>query len=171
MYVIPIRYLPLSHYRPGIELVNTTYQPIIGPSNAATSSSQPNVPTWTYPHYDGPVPILESQGTPADRWDALKSQLYNTYGIEEGKNHAGQSILTEWLEQVPDRKSWTCKVPIEGSGGHPCGAGFSRVDRAIVHIRGKHLDMRPFRCENGGNCQVSNWLAPCFLRLYETKAQ
>jgi hypothetical protein len=146
-----------------IELLNMIYQPITDPSNAATSSSHPNAPTPNYPHYDGPVPILGSQGTPADRWDALKSQLFNTSGIEEGKNYAGQSILTYWLEQLPDKRFWICKVPVEGSGGHPCGATFSRVDRAIVHIRGKHLDMRPYRCGNDGKCQVPNWLASFFF--------
>lgn len=112
-----------------------------------------------------------SQGTLAERWEPLKSQLYNTSGVEEGKNYAGQSILTDWLEQSSDRKFWTCKVPVEGSGDRPCGAGFSRVDRAIVHIRGKHLEMRPYSCGNGGNCQVPNWLAPIFFSLYCDKIQ
>src|SRR5258706_1657069 len=136
------------------------YLLIIGLSNAADAS------TWTYPQYDGPVPILRSQGTPAERWESLKDQLFNTSGVEEGKNYAGQSIRNDWLEQFPDRRYWTCKVPIEGSGGRPCGAGFSRVDRAIVHIRGKHLEMRPYSCDNGGNCQMPNWLAPIFLPGY-----
>ena len=162
MYVIPIRYPSLSHFCPGTVLLNLTYRSITGPSNAAASSSQPSSTVWTYPQYDGPVPIVRSQGTPTDRWDALKNQLFNTIGMEEGKNYAGQSILTDWLEQFPDRKSWTCKVPVGGPDGRPCGAGFSRVDRAIVHIRGKHLDMRPYLCENGGNCQMPNWLAPFF---------
>jgi len=87
------------------------------------------------------------------------SQLYNTSGIEEGKNYAGQSILTGWLGGFPDRRSWACRVPV---GGSLCGARFSRVGRAIVHIRRKHLEMRPYRCDNGGNCQVPNWLAPFF---------
>ena len=134
------------------------HQFITDPSNAAASDSQPNASTSSYPHYDGPVPIVRGQGAPEERWESLKSQLYGTSGIEEGKNYTGQSILTDWLEQIPDKKSWTCKVPFEGSGGHPCGAEFSRVDRAIVHIRGKHLDMRPYCCGNGGNCQVLNWL-------------
>jgi hypothetical protein len=153
---------------PAIDLLNMISQPIIGPSNAAAGSPQSNTPTWAYPHYDGPVPIYGSQGTPTERWDAIKSQLYNTSGIEEGKNYAGLSILTNWLGQPSDRRSWTCEVPVEGSGGRPCGAGFSRVDRAIVHIRGKHLDMRPYRCDNGGKCEVPNWLAPLFLRLCGT---
>ena len=112
---------------------------------------------WNYPRYDGPVPIVRSQATPLERWELLKSQLSGLIGIEEGRNHAGQSILTEWLEQTADKTSWTCKVPREGSDGYPCGAGFSRVDRAIVHIRGKHLDMRPYCCGNGGHCQIANW--------------
>jgi len=158
----PIRYPSLSHYRAGIKLLSMIYQSITGPSHAAASCPQPNTPTRNYPHYDGSVPIVRSQGTPQERWDPLKSQLFNTTGIEEGKNYAGQSILTDWLDQLPGQRSWTCQVPVEGSGGRPCGAGFSRVDRAIVHIRGKHLDMRPYLCGNGGNCQVPNWLAPFF---------
>ena len=131
---------------------------ITDPSDAAASNSQPNTSTWNYPQYTGQVPIVRSQGAPEDRWEPLKNQLYGTSGIEEGKNYAGHSILTEWLEQMPDKKSWTCKVPLDGPGGPTCGAGFSRVDRAIVHIRGKHLDMRPYLCGNGGNCQMPNWL-------------
>lgn len=133
-------------------------QYITDPSSTAASASQPSASTSSYQQYDGPVPIVRSQGAPEERWESLKSQIYGTSGIEEGKNYAGQSILTDWLEQMPDKKSWTCKVPLEGSGGYPCGAGFSRVDRAIVHIRGKHLDMRPYHCGNGGNCQIPNWL-------------
>ena len=153
------------HYKSSMhswQSYNPALPPMIRPSNAAASSSQPNSFTRTYPQYDGQVPICRAQGTPTDRWDALKSQLFNTTGIEEGKNYAGQSILTNWLELLPDRKFWTCKVPIGSFDGRPCGAGFTRVDRAIVHIRGKHLEMRPYRCENGGNCQAPNWLAPFF---------
>jgi len=153
----------LSHYRPGIELLSMTYQSIIGPSGAAASYPQPNAPTWNDPQYDGPVPIVRSRGTSQERWDSLNEQLFNKTGIEEGKNYVGQSILTEWLDQFPGQRSWTCQIPVKGSGGRPCGAGFSRVERATVHIRGKHLDMRPYHCGNGGNCQVPNWLAPFFL--------
>ena len=169
MYVIPIRYPSLSHFCPGTELLNLTYQSITGPSNAAASSSQPNSSTWAYPQYDGPASIDRAQGTPTDEWDALKNQLFNTTGMEEGKNYAGQSILTEWLEQSPDRRFWTCKVPVGGLDGRPCGAGFPRVDRAIVHIRGKHLDMRPYLCGNGGNCQVPNWLALFSLIVWDKR--
>ena len=120
-------------------------------------------PLQLHVHYKSPMHSWQSLTTllPA-QWDALKSQLFNTTGIEEGKNHAGQSILTDWVEQSLDGRFWTCKVPVGGSDGRPCDAGFSRMDRAIVHIRGKHLDMRPYLCENGGYCKVPNWLAPFF---------
>ena len=113
---------------------------------------------------------MRFQNTPEGRWDALKSQLYGTSGIEEGKKYTGQSILTDWLEQMPDKNIWTCKVPLGGSGSHSCGAAFSRVDRAIIHIRGKHLDMRPYRCGNGGNCQIPNWLVSLFSVIWDKRS-
>jgi hypothetical protein len=161
VFLIPIAYPSLPHYRHGLELLKPS---ITDSSNAAASSAQPNAGMGNYPHYDGPVPIVRSQSGPVEEWEFLKSQLFGTIGIEEGKNHDGHSILADWLEQIPDKKFWRCKVPVEDSDGDPCGAGFSRTDRAIVHIRGKHLEMRPFRCDMGGKCEISNWLAQNFSR-------
>ena len=59
----------------------------------------------------------------------------------------GRSVLFELLEERTSRNTEiTCRL---------CNEVFIRWDRAITHIRHKHLDHRPYRC--GGACGTEGW--------------
>jgi hypothetical protein len=75
---------------------------------------------------------------------------------------AGYSVLRQMLVQQPDptdttytQSIWVCGVPDASRPTGICGQEFRRWDRAITHIRGRHLDHRPYPCVGG--CGVPTW--------------
>jgi hypothetical protein len=79
----------------------------------------------------------------------------------------GYSVLRQML--VPhfnstDTQLWICGVPNASRPNGICGEDFRRWDRAITHIRGKHLNHRPYPCDGG--CGVGTWyvISPSSLR-------
>ena len=71
----------------------------------------------------------------------------------------GYSVLRQMLVQKPDPTNtqtlWICGVPNPSRPNWICGQRFRRWDRAIVHIRGRHLNHRPFSCD--GSCGAHTW--------------
>jgi len=72
---------------------------------------------------------------------------------------AGFSVLRQMLVQQSDptdaQTLWTCVVPSPSQPNVVCGQAFRRWDRAITHIRARHLNHKPFTC--GGRCGVTTW--------------
>lgn len=60
----------------------------------------------------------------------------------------GRSVLYVLLEECTrgNKRFTKCRL---------CNSVFTRADRAITHLRHKHLDHRPFRC--GGACGTKGW--------------
>jgi hypothetical protein len=72
---------------------------------------------------------------------------------------AGFSVLRQLLVQQSDstdaQAPWICVVPSPAQPNVVCGQAFRRWDRAVTHIRAKHLNHKPFPC--GGRCGMPTW--------------
>lgn len=92
-------------------------------------------------------------------WGALFQATWYLNKEEEPLNDSGKSILDRWLNYIDtdDKKGWSCCVPLHDHEDTWCTKEFNRFDRAIVHIRGHHLGLKPYPCEGG--CKAQNWYA------------
>jgi hypothetical protein len=72
---------------------------------------------------------------------------------------AGYSVLKQMLVQQSDPTGtepiWICGVPDSSWHHGICGRVSRRWDRGITHIRGVHLNHRPYPCDGG--CGVLAW--------------
>jgi hypothetical protein len=69
--------------------------------------------------------------------------------VEPKDPNTGRSVLYELLEERTSENKgpvYKCRL---------CNREFNRSDRAITHLRHKHLDHRPIRC--GGECGTKGW--------------
>ena len=120
-----------------------------------------------YPHY-----VMESRDTTPTPLPALPSNLpdlwWSFVNSEWHRNNeheprvAGYSVLRQMLVPQSDptdttdtQPIWVCGVPNASRPNGICGQHFRRWDRAITHIRGKHLNHRPYSCR--GECGVLTW--------------
>lgn len=119
--------------------------------------------------YNGPLPVLRNQNTPQETWKADR-KMWKAYDkldwvinqqLEPNMPHNGRSIFLQWLNEVEveEGNSWVCRVPLDVELGWCDHRPFSRLDRAIAHVR-KHLDFKPFAC--GGRCGNERWYVPEF---------
>jgi hypothetical protein len=91
---------------------------------------------------------------PPDPYSLLQEQFFEAAWRRAGELEprdptTGRSVLYALLEECTDgnkRRVSKCGL---------CNRMFSRADRAITHLRHKHLDHRPFRC--GGACGTKGW--------------
>ena len=101
--------------------------------------------------HDPPTPI----STPSrDPYSVIEEQFRSAAWRRAGKLEpkdptTHRSVLFTLLEE---RNSGN-KGP--ASRCRLCNKVFPRADRAITHLRRKHLDHRPFRC--GGACGTKGW--------------
>ena len=87
----------------------------------------------------------------------FRNALWRRAGELEPKDPTtGRSVLFALLEERTggNKGPTTCRL---------CNRVFARADRAITHLRHKHLDHRPFRC--GGTCGTKGWYEnfPCVI--------
>jgi len=85
---------------------------------------------------------------------SVKEQFYNAIWrradeLEPKDPTTGRSVLHALLEEcIHGNKGRISKCRL-------CNRTFSRADRAITHLRHKHLNHRPFSC--GGACGTQGW--------------
>jgi len=98
----------------------------------------------------------------SDLWQSFENSDWHRNNEHEPKV-GGHSVLRQMLVQQPNptdiQSTWICGVP-NPSQPMPdsiCGQTFRRWDRAITHIRGKHLNHRPYPCHGG--CGMPTWYA------------
>ena len=116
-----------------------------------------------HPHY-----AMESRETipalPSNLPDLWRSFLNSEWlrNDEHEPKIAGYSVLRQMLVPQSDptdttdtQPIWICGVPSSSRPNGICGQDFRRWDRAITHIRGKHLNHRPYPCRGG--CGVPTW--------------
>jgi len=93
-----------------------------------------------------------------DLWWSLVNSKWHRNNEHEPKE-AGYSVLRQMLVQQSDptdtQSIWICGVPNASRPNGICGQDFRRWDRGITHIRGKHLNHRPYPCHGG--CGVPTW--------------
>ena len=88
-----------------------------------------------------------------DSYSVIQGQFCNApwrrAGELEPKDPStGRSVLYALLEERTSGNKGSTKCRL-------CNRVFARADRAITHLRHKHLDHRPFRC--GGACGTMGW--------------
>ena len=91
---------------------------------------------------------------------AIQEQFFNAPWRHAGELEpkdpiTGRSVLYRLLEELTEEnKRHISKCCL-------CDKTFSRADRAVTHLRHKHLDHRPFWCE--GACGTKGWCVafPC----------
>jgi len=69
--------------------------------------------------------------------------------MEPRDQTTGRSVLLALLMEFTDPKGgriYGCRI---------CKETFARSDRAVTHLRHKHLDHRPYACQ--GRCGVPGW--------------
>ena len=98
-----------------------------------------------------------------DHYSAIQEEFCNapwrhTGELEPKDPTTGRSVLHALLEEFTNgSKGRISKCRL-------CNRTFSRADRAITHLRHKHLDHRPFWCE--GDCGTKGWCeASCMSPL------
>ncbi len=98
-------------------------------------------------------PMIAISSLSRDSYSAIQGQFCNApwrcAGELEPKDPTtGRSVLYALLEERAsgNKRSVECRL---------CNRVFTRADRAITHLRHKHLDHRPFRC--GGACGTKGW--------------
>lgn len=93
-----------------------------------------------------------------DLWRSFQNSDWYRNNEHEPKK-AGHSVLMQMLLRQSDpadtQPLWICAAPSLSQPDAICRQGFRRWDRAITHIRAKHLNHRPFPC--GGDCGVPTW--------------
>jgi hypothetical protein len=119
-----------------------------------------------HPHYitelrdtsTPPIPLSPLPPGLPDLWRSFVNSDWHRNNENEPKV-AGYSVLRQMLVQQPDptgtQPLWICGVPNPSQPNGICGHFFRRWDRAITHIRGKHLNHRPHPC--GGACGLPTW--------------
>ena len=120
-----------------------------------------------HPHYamelrdSIPTPISTLPSNLPDLWWSFVNSEWHRNNEHEPKVD-GYSVLRQMLVQQPDptdttdtQSIWICGVPDASRPNRICGQEFRRWDRAITHIRGKHLNHRPYPCRGG--CGVLSW--------------
>jgi len=123
-----------------------------------------------------PLPALPSN-LPDVWWSFVNSEWHRNN--EHEPKEAGYSVLRQMLVEKHDptdptdtQSIWICGVPNTSRPNGICGQEFRRWDRAITHIRGKHLNHRPYPCVGG--CGVLTWYVtspfdpPPFANAIET---
>jgi hypothetical protein len=99
--------------------------------------------------------LLESWTADRKAWEAYEEEDWFMRQIFEPLlPHNGRSILIRWLKDVVEGKSWTCCVPLDVEESWCDHGPFTRLDRAVAHVR-RHLDLKPFPC--GGQCGNEEW--------------
>jgi hypothetical protein len=116
----------------------------------------PSPCTVQYPHTDArahdPTTIVST--LPPDSYSVIQGQFCNATWRHAGELEpkdptTGRSVLHALLEECTNgSKGRISKCRL-------CNRTFSRADRAITHLRHKHLDHRPFSC--GGACGTKGW--------------
>lgn len=93
-----------------------------------------------------------------DLWRAIENSDWHRNNEPEPRV-AGFSVLRQMLVEQSDptdiQTLWICGVPNPLQPSEICGQNFRRWDRGITHIRGKHLNHRPYPCH--GECGVPTW--------------
>jgi hypothetical protein len=103
-----------------------------------------------------PLPVL-----PPDLPDIWRSFVDSDWhsNNEHEPRIGGYSVLRQMLVHHSDptdiQSFWTCCVPNPSRPNGICEQSFRRWDRAITHIRGKHLNHKPYPCHGG--CGVQTW--------------
>ncbi len=110
-----------------------------------------------YPHHIMELRLPPPPNLP-DLWQRFVNSDWHRNNEHEPKI-AGYSVLRQMLVQQSDptdgQTLWTCGVPSPSQPNTTCGQVFRRWDRAVTHIRAKHLNHKPFPC--GGQCGVLTW--------------
>ena len=108
-----------------------------------------------------PTPIPPLPSNLPDLWWSFVNSEWHRNNEHEPKV-AGYSVLRQMLVPQSDSTDttdtqpiWLCGVPNASRPNGICGQDFRRWDRAITHIRGKHLNHRPYPCRGG--CGVLTW--------------
>ena len=84
-------------------------------------------------------------------WEAISNNAAVSLPDHVGSlSNAGESPLMAFV----DRRAgmFCCLVPVEGEF---CGYLNAKKERMMSHIRGRHLNQRPYRC--GGQCGHDTW--------------
>lgn len=104
-------------------------------------------------------PISTTQPRPSTRpdsnyvshWEAIASQAAASLPDHVGSlNNASELHLMAFVDRRGGQ--FCCLVPVEGKF---CGYLNGKKERMMSHLRGKHLDQRPWRC--GGQCGHDPW--------------
>ncbi len=108
-----------------------------------------------------PTPLPALPSNLPDLWQSFINSEWHRNNEHEPKI-AGYSVLRQMLVPESDptdttdaQPIWICGVPDASRPNGICGQDFRRWDRAITHIRGKHLNHRPYPCRGG--CGVPTW--------------
>ncbi len=119
----------------------------IPPSNLAPSAS---FHCWSSAS-TSTVPSRGAYRPDPSYWAAIANQATTSApDLVRTPNHTGESPLMAFV----DRREGTlcCLVPVEGVF---CGYKNIKKERMLAHIRDKHLDQRPWRCD--GQCGDDTW--------------
>jgi hypothetical protein len=111
----------------------------------------------------GAMSIANIGPLPAATWDMVRWE--NAREVHSSKIAAGaadphsvDNDLQSFISMVEGTaRGYQCMVPIHGSQGGPvyCGYQIQRKDRILRHVKGTHLNYRPFVC--GGRCGSNAW--------------
>ena len=109
----------------------------------------PASPSELGPHHAGCHPM----GTACQYCMILhqfqESSWRRNHEMEPRDPNTGRSVLLALLVEFPDSQGgriYGCRI---------CKDSFARADRAVTHLRHKHLDHRPYACQ--GQCGLSGW--------------
>ena len=102
--------------------------------SASTSSAPPRFATRPDPNY-------------VSYWVAIANQVTAS---APDLDHTGESPLMAFVGRREG--TFCCLVPIDGEF---CGYQNVKKERMLSHIRDKHLDQRPWRCD--GQCGDDEW--------------
>jgi len=119
------------------------------------------------------TPIVQNQNTPHECWEidhadfeALKNEYWYINKDVEPNLWNGKSMLIRWLNEVgtDGNKDLECRVPLDRADNW-CGKPFSRLNRAIAHVR-THLGHEPYLCGGYPNCRQEGWYVRGILTRY-----
>ena len=120
-----------------MQLLSTQLWPSLGSDINARFAHDPSTLTSTLSRDSYLVVLEQFRNAPWRRANELEPKDPTT----------GRSVLFALLEErTSGNKGTMCRL---------CNWVFTRWDRAITHLRCKHLDHRPFWC--GGACGAKGW--------------
>ena len=108
---------------------------------------------WGSPSTSTAPPRLATRPDPnhVSYWVATANQATTSApGLVRTLNNTGESPLMAFVDRRDG--AFCCLVPVEGEF---CGYRNVKKERMLSHIRDKHLDQRPWRCD--GQCGDDAW--------------